>query len=122
MSATVLKRFKRGILSGRYDQTKHIDPLLTVAEQGYIKNQKKKEANVEEADRRQEAAQRKRKAANLLQRYVDREDICELICAYYGTNETVDLGIGALIFFSRENPNRLLELLHELSSGIQGRS
>lgn len=103
MIATVLKRFKKGILSGRYDQTKHIAPLLTVAEQGYIKNQKKKEANVEEADRRQEAAQRKRKAANLLQRYVDREDICELICAYYGTNETVDSGIGALIFFSPDS-------------------
>lgn len=107
MIATILKRFKKGVNSGQYDQLEHIAPLLTVAELGYIKKQKKKEAAEREKFEKSEAAKRRQKAAKLLQKYAGRDDVCELLCAYYGTEQTVDSGIGALIFFS---PNSMKDV------------
>lgn len=103
MITTILKRFKKRISSGKYDQVDHIEPLLFEAEQGYIKKQKVKEFAEREKLINREAAERKKKAARLLQKYAARNEICNLLCMYYGTEQIVDSGIGVLIFFSPDS-------------------
>ena len=86
MLATVLTRFKEHLLSGNYDDAKHIDPLLSEDEQSYIKQQQILERENLERQWQKDRADKAIKASVLIQKYQDNEHLKELLIDHSGDN------------------------------------
>ena len=95
MLKDVLLRFKTRMLEGEYDHIEHLNPLLTKDEITYIENQKVKRRNAEEKERKENRDRRRKKAAVLIQKYPDYE---ELFASYYGEKAIVQTYDGNIDF------------------------
>lgn len=84
MLAAVLTRFKEQLQSGKYDDTEHINPLLTKDEQSYIRQQKILEEENQEKQRKKDREAKAIKAAALIKKYQNNEHLKELVTTYYG--------------------------------------
>lgn len=98
MLSAVLTRFKENLQAGNYDSPRHIEPLLTEAEQSYIKDQQAIERKNKERQWQKDRDNKARKAAALLQKYQNNEDIKALLLEHYGDNSVVLSEIGCLDF------------------------
>lgn len=98
MLATVLTRFKEHLQNGIYDDTRHIAPILTEDEQSYIKQQQILERENQERQWQKDREDKAIKAAVLIQKYQDNEDIKALLIAHYGDNIMVMSQFGNLDF------------------------
>lgn len=86
MISAILNRYRKRLLSGEYDNVSTIRSLFTQSELDYIESQKLKERNKSEQEWEQERKNRKKKAAKLLGKFKDNEDVCGSIIGNYGTN------------------------------------
>lgn len=98
MLSAVLTRFKENLQAGNYDSPRHIEPLLTEAEQSYIKDQQAIERKNKECQWQKDRENKTIKAAALLQKYQNNEDIKALLLEHYGDNSVVLSEIGCLDF------------------------
>lgn len=99
---TILRRFKKNLQNGVYDNAEHLKPLLTKEELAYIEKQKKLEAKRFEDNRQSELAKNKKKAASLIAKYKNDEDVVKFILANYGSNTVCLCEEGTIDFsFSR---------------------
>lgn len=98
MLSAVLTRFKENLQAGNYDSPRHIEPLLTEAEQSYIKDQQAIERKNKERQWQKDRENKTIKAAALLQKYQNNEDIKALLLEHYGDNSVVLSEIGCLDF------------------------
>ena len=98
MLSAALTRFKENLQAGNYDSPRHIEPLLTEAEQSYIKDQQAIERKNKERQWQKDRDNKARKAAALLQKYQNNEDIKALLLEHYGDNSVVLSEIGCLDF------------------------
>ena len=102
MTRAILRRFKKNLQSGVYDDTKHLKPLLTKEEFAYIEKQKKLEQKKEEQQKKAELADKKRKAASLITKYKNDEDVVKFILANYGSNTVCLCEEGTIDFSSSQ--------------------
>lgn len=98
MLAAVLTRFKEQLQSGKYDNTENINPLLTEDEQSYIRQQKIFERENQEEQCKKDSEEKAVKAAVLIRKYQDREDIRALLLEHYGDDIMVMSGFGNIDF------------------------
>ena len=98
MLAAVLTRFKEQLQSGKYDNTENINPLLTEDEQSYIRQQKIFERENQEEQCKKDREEKAVKAAVLIRKYQDREDIRALLLEHYGDDIMVMSGFGNIDF------------------------
>lgn len=95
---TVLTRFKDRLISGSYDDTKKISPLLTDDECSYIEQQKAIESRQQELRWQKEQEHRLKKAAALIRKYRNNEYVKDLLAYHYGSNTVVLTSLGTLDF------------------------
>ena len=98
MLSAVLTRFKENLQAGNYDNPRHIEPLLTEAEQSYIKDQQTIERKNKERQWQKDRENKAIKATALIKKYQDNEDIKALLLAHYGDDTVVSSEIGCLDF------------------------
>lgn len=98
MLSAVLTRFKENLQAGNYDNPRHIEPLLTEAEQSYIKDQQTIERKNKERQWQKDRENKAIKATDLIKKYQDNEDIKALLLAHYGDDTVVSSEIGCLDF------------------------
>ena len=98
MLAAVLTRFKEHLQNGDYDDAKHIAPLLTEDEQSYIKQQQILERENQEQQWQKDREDKTIKAAALMQKHQDNEDIKALLVAHYGDDVMVTSEFGNIDF------------------------
>lgn len=98
MLSAVLTRFKENLQAGNYDNPRHIEPLLTEAEQSYIKDQQAIERKNKERQWQKDRKNKAIKATALIKKYQDNEDIKALLLAHYGDDTVVSSEIGCLDF------------------------
>ena len=98
MLAAVLKRFKEQIQSGKYDNTEHINPLLTQEEQSYIRQQQILKRENQERQQKKDREIKATKAASLSQKYQDNDGIKALLIEHYGDNILVLSEFGNIDF------------------------
>ena len=98
MLSAALTRFKENLQAGNYDSPRHIEPLLTEAEQSYIKEQQAIERKKQERQWQKDRENKAIKATALIKKYQDNEDIKALLLAHYGDDTVVSSEIGCLDF------------------------
>lgn len=98
MLPAILTRFKENLQAGNYDSPRHIEPLLTEAEQSYIKNQQTIERQNQERQWKNDRENKAIKATALIKKYQDNEDVKALLLGHYGDNIVVSSEIGYLDF------------------------
>lgn len=98
MLAAVLTRFKEYLQNGDYDDTKHIASLLTEDEQYYIKQQQSLERENQEQQWQKDRENKTIKAAALIQKYKDNEDMKALLIEHYGDDIMVMSELGNIDF------------------------
>ena len=98
MLSAALTRFKENLQAGNYDSPRHIEPLLTEAEQSYIKEQQAIERKKQERKWQKDRENKAIKATALIKKYQDNEDIKALLLAHYGDDTVVSSEIGCLDF------------------------
>ena len=98
MLSAVLTRFKENLQAGNYDSPRRIEPLLTEAEQSYIKEQQAIERKKQERKWQKDRENKAIKATALIKKYQDNEDIKALLLAHYGDDTVVSSEIGCLDF------------------------
>lgn len=98
MLAAVLTRFKNLFQAGYYDNPRQIKPLLTADEQAYIKKQQANEKENRERQRQKNKEDKAIKAAALITKYQDNEQIKALLTDYYGDNIFVFSKFGNIDF------------------------
>ena len=98
MLAAVLTRFKEYLQNGDYDDTKHIASLLTEDEQSYIKQQQSLERENQEQQWQKDRENKTIKAAALIQKYKDNEDMKALLIEHYGDDIMVMSELGNIDF------------------------
>lgn len=98
MLKTVLMRFKNRLQSDIYDDTAHIEPLLTASEKSYIEKQKVLERKELELQQQKDRENKAIKASALLRKYRDNDAARALLAAYYGDDITVMSQFGCLDF------------------------
>lgn len=98
MLAAVLARFKEHLQAGNYDDTKHITPLLSEDEQSYIKRQQSIEKENQERQLQKDREDKAIKAATLIKKYQDNEDVKELLTEHYGDDILVLSEFGNIDF------------------------
>lgn len=98
MLSAVLTRFKENLQAGNYDSPRRIEPLLTEAEQSYIKEQQAIERKKQERKWQKDRENKAIKATALIKKYQDNEDIKVLLLAHYGDDTVVSSEIGCLDF------------------------
>ncbi len=98
MLPAILTRFKENLQAGNYDSPRHIEPLLTEAEQSYIKNQQAIERQNQERQWQKDRENKAIKATALIKKYQDNEDVKALLLGHYGDDIVVSSEIGCLDF------------------------
>jgi hypothetical protein len=98
MLAAVLTRFKEHLQNGAYDDTKHIASLLTEDEQSYIKQQQSRERENQEQQWQKDRESKTIKAAALIQKYQDNEDMKAFLIGHYGDDIMVMSEFGNIDF------------------------
>ena len=98
MLAAVLTRFKEHLQNGAYDETKHIASLLTEDEQSYIKQQQSRERENQEQQWQKDRESKTIKAAALIQKYQDNEDMKAFLIGHYGDDIMVMSEFGNIDF------------------------
>lgn len=98
MLAAVLTRFKENLQNGNYDDTNHIVPLLTEDEQSYIRQQQSMERENQERQWQKDREDKAIKAASLIKKYQDNEDIKALLIEHYGDDTLVLSQFGSIDF------------------------
>ncbi len=89
MLRAILLRFRKRMLSGEYDNLKHLKPLLTESEQTYIAKQQKAEKERRERQYTQKQTEKAKRAKALLNKYEGDKDIQALIQCHYGEKISV---------------------------------
>ena len=107
MLAAVLTRFKEQLLSGKYDNTEKINPLLTENERSCIRQQKILERENQERQWKKEREARAVKAAALIRKYQDNEEMKALLTEHYGDDIMVLSGFGNIDF----SPDRKADIV-----------
>ena len=98
MLAAVLTRFKEQLQSDKYDNTEHINPLLTQEEQSYIRQQQILERENQERQWKKDRESKAVKATALIQKYQDNEDMKALLIGHYGDDIMVMSEFGNIDF------------------------
>ncbi len=98
MLAAVLTRFKEQLQSDKYDNTEHINPLLTQEEQSYIRQQQILERENQERQWKKDRESKAVKATVLIQKYQDNEDMKALLIGHYGDDIMVMSEFGNIDF------------------------
>lgn len=98
MLAAVLTRFKEQLQSDKYDNTEHINPLLTQEEQSYIRQQQILERENQERQWKKDRESKAIKATALIQKYQDNEDMKALLIGHYGDDIMVMSEFGNIDF------------------------
>lgn len=107
MLKAVLIRFKERLQSGKYDDTENINPLLTDNEQSYIKQQQILEREHQERQWQKGREIKAVKAAALIRKYQDNEDMKALLMEYYGDDIMVMSRFGNIDF----SPDRKADIV-----------
>ena len=95
MLKKVLTRFKMRLQNGDYDDFAQLTPLLIPDEIDYIEKQIRMEKVAQKAQRKKKQMERLEKAAALIEKFPDKED---LFCQYYGEKSIVSTYDGAIDF------------------------
>lgn len=98
MLTAVLTRFKEQLQSDKYDNTEHINPLLTQEEQSYIRQQQILERENQERQWKKDRESKAVKATALIQKYQDNEDMKALLIGHYGDDIMVMSEFGNIDF------------------------
>lgn len=98
MLAAVLTRFKEQLQGGSYDNLQQIKPLLTEEEQKFIRQQQTLEMETRERQWQKDKEERTKKAAALLQKYQDNENIKAMLIDHYGNDMLVFSKYGCVDF------------------------
>lgn len=98
MLKKVLVRFRTRLQNGEYDNFEQLAPLLTPNEIDYIEEQIRMEKTEQEQRREKERMERLKKAAALIKKFSDKEDLEDLLGQYYGEKALVCTYDGTIDF------------------------
>lgn len=98
MLKAVLSRFRKNLVSGKYDNLERIKPLLTIEEQAYIEKRKEIEAKERERHWKEEEKRKAKAATSLIQKYQNNEVVKALLIDYYGDDAKVLSEYGCIDF------------------------
>lgn len=107
MLGEVLRRFKRRLISGSYDERKDIKPLLTDGEKVFIKKTKEAEIRNKARTCKQQEAKVSRAAKKLIEKYRNNQEIVQILLENYQQEVIVQCEDGALNF----SPSRMKDIV-----------
>lgn len=98
MLKAVLCRFRKNLVSGKYDDLNCISPLLNSHQQAFIEKQKELESKKQEKSLQEETKRKTKASSSLCKRFSDDEQIQSIIISCYCDDEIVNTEYGMIDF------------------------